>query len=108
MRDTSTYSSIVVPQTLTITVAPRARSSGIFSSMKRRAPIPCRPIAFSMPDGVSTMRGAGCPSRAFEKQALRHDRAEGRQIDDVGVLDAVAEAAARGNQRVLEAERADL
>ena len=55
----------VVPQTLTITVAPRARSSGSFSSMNRCAPMPCRPIAFSMPDGVSTIRGAGCPSRSL-------------------------------------------
>ena len=70
MRDTSTYSSIVVPHTLTITVAPRARSSGIFSSMNRCAPIPCRPIAFSMPAGVSTIRGAGWPSRALRNSPL--------------------------------------
>src|SRR6185436_10454557 len=70
MRETSTYSSSVVPQTLTMTVAPRARSSGSFSSANRRAPIPCRPIAFNMPEGVSTMRGAGCPSRSARNSPL--------------------------------------
>src|SRR5262249_9023054 len=43
-----------------------------------------------------------------EEQPLRDDRAERRQIDDVRVLDAVAEAAARRDERVLEAQRADL
>ena len=42
-----------------------------------------------------------------EEQALDGDAAERRQVDEVGVLDAVAEAAARGDQRVLEGQRAD-
>src|SRR5581483_6374943 len=70
MRETSTYSSSVVPQTLTMTVARRARSSGSFSSRKRRTPMPCNPIAFSMPAGVSTIRGGGCPSRASRNSPL--------------------------------------
>ena len=57
--ETSAYSSTVVPQTLTMTVAPRARSSGSFSSTNRLTPMPCRPMAFNIPAGVSTMRGAG-------------------------------------------------
>ena len=65
MRETSAYSSTVVPHTFTTTVARRSRSSGSFSLMKRCTPIPCRPIALIMPAGVSTMRGAGCPSRSF-------------------------------------------
>src|SRR5207237_6497854 len=60
-------------------VAPAARRTGRFSSSIRREPIPCSPIAFSMPAGVSTMRGAGCPSRAerkspFETMAPSVDR----------------------------------
>ena len=79
MRETSTYSSRVVPQTLTMTTAPRARSSGSFSSTNRRTPIPCSPIAFSRPAGVSTIRGAAWPSRAsrnspFETTAPSVDR----------------------------------
>ena len=70
MRETSTYSSSVEPHTLTMTVARRSRSSGSFSATNRCTPIPCRPIAFSMPAGVSTMRGAGWPSRSVRKSPL--------------------------------------
>jgi hypothetical protein len=69
-RDTSTYSSIVDPQTLTITVAPSRSSSGSFSRTNRRTPMPCRPIALSIPDGVSTMRGGGWPSRSARNRPL--------------------------------------
>ena len=70
MRDTSTYSSSVVPQTFTTTVALRARSSGNFSLTNRRTPMPCNPMAFNIPAGVSTMRGAACPSRSDRKSPL--------------------------------------
>ena len=43
-----------------------------------------------------------------EEQSLDRDAAERRQVDDVGVLDAVAEAAARGDQRIGERQRSDL
>ncbi len=43
-----------------------------------------------------------------EEEPFDGDRAERLQVHGVGVLDAVAEAAARGNQRVGEAERSDL
>jgi hypothetical protein len=69
-RATSTYSSRVVPQMLTKTVTPRARSSGSFSATNRWTPMPCRPIAFSMPAGVSTMRGGGWPSRSARNRPL--------------------------------------
>ena len=38
---------------------------------------------------------------------LDDDGAEGRKVHDVGVLDAVAEAPARGDERILERQRAD-
>ncbi len=61
--------------------ARRARSSGSFSSTNRRTPMPCRPIAFSMPAGVSTIRGAGCPSRSARNSPFDRDGAERRQVD---------------------------
>jgi hypothetical protein len=42
-----------------------------------------------------------------EKETLHAHRAQRRQIDRVGVLDAVAETAARGNERVLQRQRAN-
>ena len=43
-----------------------------------------------------------------EEQALDRDAAERSEVDDVGVLDAVSEAAACRDQRVLKRERADV
>ena len=42
-----------------------------------------------------------------EEQSLRDDRAERREIDEFRVFDAVAEAAARRHQWILEGQRAD-
>src|SRR3984893_4490533 len=70
MRASSTYSSMVVPQMLTMTVACLTRSSGSFSSTNRWTPMPCSPMAFSMPAGVSTIRGGGWPSRAVRNSPL--------------------------------------
>ena len=42
-----------------------------------------------------------------EEQALDGDGSEGRQVNQVGVLDTVPEAAARGDERVLQREGAD-
>ena len=64
IRASSAYSCTVVPQMFTITTARWSRSGGSRSSMKRRTPIPCNPMAFSMPLGVSTMRGGACPWRS--------------------------------------------
>ena len=44
----------------------------------------------------------------LEEQALGHDSAEGRQVDRPGVLEAVAEAATGRDERVGEAQRANL
>ena len=68
MRDTSTYSSSVTPHTLTITTACRSRSFGRRSRTNRCTPMPWSPMAFSMPAGVSTMRGGGCPSRSVRNK----------------------------------------
>src|SRR6476646_8983194 len=89
MRETSAYSSSVVPQTFTMTVAWRARSSGSFSSTKRRTPMPCKPMAFS------------------QKQPFDCDAAECRQVHEVVVFDAVAKAAAGRDDRILERQRAN-
>ncbi len=70
IRASSTYSSSVLPQMLTMTVARSRRSSGSFSRMKRWTPMPCRPIALSIPDGVSTIRSGGWPSRSLRKRPL--------------------------------------
>ena len=61
-----------------------------------------------MPAGVSTIRGGGVALALGQEQALDRDAAEGRQVDDVGVLDAVAEAPAGRDERVLQGEGTDL
>ena len=70
IRAISAYSSTVEPQTLTMTTARRARSAGSLSATKARTPMPCSPMALSMPLGVSTMRGGACPSRASRNRPL--------------------------------------
>ena len=62
--------------------------------------MPCRPIAFSMPAGVSTMRGGACPSRSARNRPLTATPPSVDEIDDVAVFDAVAETSARGDQRI--------
>ena len=107
IRASSTYSSIVVPQMLTNTTARRSRSSGSRSRMKRWTPMPCRPMALSIPAGRFDNARRRMALARGEEQAFDRDAAERREIDDVGVLDAVAEAAAGGDQWVGEAQRAD-
>src|SRR3954471_19737263 len=70
MRAISQYSSMVVPHMLTNTTAPRSRNSGSLSRTNRWTPMPCSPIAFSMPAGVSTIRGGGWPSRSLRNNPL--------------------------------------
>ena len=41
----------------------------------------------------------------FQEQSLHHDGAKRREVDDIGVLEAVAEAAACGNQGIGQFER---
>ena len=107
IRETSTYSSSVVPQTLTMTVARRARSSGSFLVDE-----PADADALQA-DRVQHAGGRfDDPRRRMalalgEKQALDGDAAKRGEIDQVGVFDAVAEAAARRDERVLQRQRAD-
>ena len=70
IRAISAYSSTVEPQMLTMTTARRRRRAGSFPATKARTPMPCRPMALSMPLGVSTMRGGACPSRASRNSPL--------------------------------------
>ena len=66
------------------------------------------------PDGVEHARRRfddarrGVSFALGQEQALHGDAAERGEIDDVGVLDAVAEAAAGGDQRIRERERPNL
>ena len=75
---------------LTTTVAPSRRSSGSLSATKRWTPIPCSPIAFSMPAGVSTMRGGRMAFALGEKQTFDRHAPERREVHRAGVFDAVA------------------
>src|SRR3989304_343079 len=70
MRASSPYSSSVLPQILTRMAGPRPRSSGNFPSMNRLTPISCSPMALSIPEGVSQMRGGGQPGRGFRYSPL--------------------------------------
>ena len=69
--------------------------------------MPCRPIALIMPAGVSTMRGGGWPWRSFMNRPFETTPPSDRQIDDLLVLEAVAEAAAGRDQRVGQRQRAE-
>ena len=70
MRAISAYSSTLDPHIFTMTTALLSRSSGSFSLINFRTPIPCSPIALSMPLGVSMIRVGGCPSRGSRKRPL--------------------------------------
>ena len=107
IRETSTYSSSVVPHTLTMTVAlPGAQLGQLLADEAVDA------------DALQADR-VQHPGRRFddarrrmsfalgEEQSLDGDAAERRQVDQVRVLDAVAEAAARRDERVLQLERAN-
>ena len=107
MRDTSTYSSSVVPQTLTMTVArARAQLRQLFVDEAADADALQADRVQHAGRRLDDAR-RGMSFALVEKQSLDGDAAERRQIDDVGVLDAVAEAAARRDERVLERQRAD-
>ena len=83
------------------------RSSGSFSSRNARAPMFCRPMALSIPAAVSNRRGGGLPGHRLARKAFGHEAAEPAQGDDVFELDAIAEAAAGGQDRILEGDAGD-
>lgn len=62
IRITSTYSSTERPKTFARIAVSYARSSGSFSVTKVRTPMFWSPIAFTMPPGVSHIRGLGAPA----------------------------------------------
>ena len=62
-RATSPNSSTVLPAIEMIGVAPRSSRKGRSLASHPSMPGFCRPIALSMPDGVSCMRGVGRPWR---------------------------------------------
>ena len=62
-RATSAYSSTVSPHTFTSSAVSCLAMRGSTSRTKARIPTPCSPIALRRPEGVSTMRGVGAPSR---------------------------------------------
>ena len=61
-----------------------------------------------MPAGVSTMRGGGWPSRSVRNRPLTATPPSDARSTACGVLDAVAEAARRRDERVLQVQRAEL
>ena len=65
----SAYCSGAVPKALAITTTP-AGSAGSFSSRKAFTPTFSMLMAFSMPEGVSPMRGGGFPKRGSRVRLL--------------------------------------
>ena len=59
-----------------------------------------------MPAGVSAMRYCRIAGAGPRRGALVHDRAEARDVDELRVLDALAERSRRGEHGVLEPETA--
>ena len=69
-RDTATYSSCVSPNTLAMTTVPQPRSAGSFSARNASTPMFARPMALSIPDGVSQVRGGALPRRGRSDSPL--------------------------------------
>ena len=89
-------------------VAPARAVRAASRATNRCTPMPCRPIAFSMPAGVSTMRGGGWPSRSARNRPLTATPPSVERSTTSRVLDAVAEAAARGDQGIRERQRTQM
>ena len=83
---------------------PPARQVGAYFSMTASTPGFWRPIEFSIPPGVSVTRGRGVADPRLQRRALAADRAEPLDVDDVAVLDAVAERPRRDEDRVRQDE----
>ena len=64
------YSSGVYPKKLTIAGVLTVLRNGTFFVMNASIPTFCRPIAFSIPPGVSTIRGVGLPARGASESPL--------------------------------------
>ena len=107
IRDTSAYSSMVVPQTFTMTVARRRAQLGqlLVDEPSRADALQADGVEHAgrrFDDTRRRMTLAGC-----QEQPLGDDGAERGQVDEIGVLDAVPEAAARRDERVAEGQRSN-
>ena len=87
---------------LTMAIAPGARSSGSFSRDEAMHADALQPDRVEHAGRRLDDARRRVPFALVEEQALDRDAAERREIDGVGVLDAVAEAAARGDERVAQ------
>ena len=67
---TCTYSSAACPDTFTMVRVSCAASQGRVFSQNASTPGFCKPMEFSMPDGVSAMRGVGLPSQGVKETPL--------------------------------------
>ncbi len=107
MRASSTYSSSVLPQMLTTLVAPSRPQLGellvdVAVDADALQPDRVQHAGRRLDDALRRV-----PFARLEEEPLRHDGAERGQVDGVGVLDAVAEAAARRHERVHQPQGAD-
>src|SRR3990172_10453972 len=66
----SAYSSMVCPAMLTMQAHFLVRRKGIFSAINLSMPILARPMAFSIPAGVSKVLGGGWPGLGFRVKVL--------------------------------------
>ena len=69
-RAISAYSSMVPPKKLAIAGVSTERRKGTLLAMKASMPTFCRPMALSIPPGVSTIRGVGLPARGLRHSPL--------------------------------------
>ena len=108
MRDTSAYSSTLVPQTFTMTVdvsRPQLRQL-LFDEPSHPDALQADRVHHpgrSLDDSRRRMSFALLEEQAFDGHAP-----ERREVHEIGVLDAVAEASACGNERILQSQRTDL
>ena len=66
------------------------------------------PMALSMPQSVSTIRGGGLPLDGCQGESLDDNGAQSVQIHIVGKLPGVAEGSRGGHHRILERQSADV
>ena len=85
---------------------PAPSRSPAYFSMTASTPGFWRPIELSIPPGVSVTRGVGLPIRGLSVVPLQQIAAEPIDVDDVAVLDAVAERARGDEDRVGQHEPA--
>ena len=103
----ATNSSSVLPAMLPMIAVGSVRRYGRWWAMKWSMPSLSRPMALSMPDGVSTVRGGGLPARGGVRDGLGDDAAELREVDERRHLARVAERAGRDQDRVAKRQPAE-